>query len=154
MLSSFVIGDMIPELYACNSVNDQFDVYSKYVTKLGFEGCSYAFIPHVVLDTNLHKKESPIFFKSREFSETFLAEYTEQRFDQNDFTIRAIRENILHPLDWQASLHSNYLTDKEKDVIQIARSDHGICNAISIPIENNKAGISGVSLTTSLSGCP
>jgi DNA-binding CsgD family transcriptional regulator len=143
-----ILGDLIEGLYECDTLEQQFLVFNRCIQSLGFESCAYTFIPSVVLNPEL--SYAPIFVKSDTFSESFLDQYIVDRFDGSDFTLRAIKDNKLHPMIWEEMSKSDYLTEKEKKVLNIAKKDHGILDGISIPVMNESIGIAGFSITNSI----
>lgn len=148
MSDNYLLGDLVADLYACTSLTERFKAYTKCIQQLEFDAASYTFIPKIVLETHLNTP--PVFVRSELFPESFIEQYVADRFDKNDFTIRAIQNNMLHPMDWQASVHSDFLTDAEKNIVSLARQEHGIINGISIPVMNDKLGMAGFSIVSSM----
>ncbi len=142
------VGELIEGIYEHHTLEEQYVVFNKTIQSLGFESSAYTFIPNVVIETSLDY--SPVFIKSDAFSDSFIDQYITDRFDENDITIRAIKENKLLPIDWQESIKSDYLTESEKDVLMLAREEHGIRHGISFPVMNEELGIAGFSITNSL----
>ena len=82
------------------------------------------------------------------FPTSFIEQYTHDRFDQNDFTVRRIKAKQLAPMDWKIYEKSDDLSEEEKSVLVIAENDHDIKNAISIPTMSEAIGIAGASIVS------
>ena len=147
-INSQLLGDFVSGLYHCQTFEEKYQLYTQYVQKLGFESCAYTFVPSAVSDTAL--SHPPIFIKSDEFSDSFIEQYAVDRFDERDFTLRAAKENMLFPMEWQACINTNYLTQPEKDVLILAKNEHNINHGVTIPVMNESIGIAGFSLTNAL----
>lgn len=143
-LDTNLLGRCLAEFSTVDSLNDRFNIYVKYLNELHFEGVSYTLYCH------LHRecfKEVPLtFIHSTEFPSSFIKQYTEDRFDQHDFTIRHCLEGSYVPADWQEYQRNRLITDKEADVLRIARHEHGIRNGITIPTLRHPTGIAGASI--------
>ncbi|QTR49448.1 helix-turn-helix transcriptional regulator [Candidatus Thiothrix anitrata] len=148
MSDNYLLGDLVADLYACASLNERFKMYEKCIQKLDFEAASYTFIPKIVTETQLNTP--PVFVRSALFPESFIEQYVTDRFDKNDFTIRAIQNNVLCPMDWQDCFQSDSLTDAEKNVLFLAKQEHNIQNGISLPMMNDSVGIAGFSIVSSM----
>lgn len=144
LLESHVLGVLVVNLYSTDSLDERFSLYSKVVEYLGFDAVCYSFAPRSSLNPSLQK--TPIFKFSGKFPTSFLTQYEEEDFHKSDFTIREIQENKLNPKDWKEYETMGILNDSESRVVQIARDDHGIKNAISIPTMNHSIGIAGASI--------
>lgn len=147
-VNSQLLGDLVSGLYYSHTFEDKFRIFDHHIQKLGLESCAYTFIPNAVSETALNYP--PVFAKSDVFSESFLEQYVADRFDENDFTIRAIKENKLFPMDWHEWERSDYLSAQEKNVLRLAREAHDIKHGLSIPAMNEPIGIAGFSLTNTL----
>ena len=148
MPDNYLLGDLVADLYVCTSLHERFEMYEKCIQKLGFEAASYTFIPKIVSETALNIP--PVFVRSALFPESFIEQYVADRFDKHDFTIRAIQNNVLHPMDWQSCFQSDSLTDAEKNVLFLAKQEHNIQNGISIPMLNDRLGMAGFSIVSSM----
>ena len=158
-MSSFnhtLIGQFVEELYSANSLWERFYIYQKYVNRLGFYSASYTFIPSIQLDQPL----PPIFLYTSEFPKGFLQQYTEQNLARHDFTLRLARDykvapslNWCEPLDWREHEVSGKLLPQEAAVIEQARVDYGIINAVSIPTMMSEAGVAGMSIISHENDC-
>ncbi len=145
--NSQMLGDFVFELYSDESLDKRFKLFEKYIQKLGFDSASYTLIPNIVLNGSIDI--SPIFLSSSLFSQSFIDQYIEDRFDHRDFTIRAIKDGHLYPMIWQESMHWDYLTDDEKHVLFLAKEEHGIKNGISLPVQGDQYGMAGFSVLSS-----
>ena len=139
-----ILGTLVADLYAVESLNDRFDRYANTIESLGFDAVCYSFIPATSLISP--DKLAPIFKHSSNFPLSFLTQYEADNFYCNDFTIREVQENNLSPKDWKKSEESGKLSKEECNVIKIAREQHGIKNALSLATMNDASGISGVSI--------
>jgi len=147
-VNSQLLGDFVSGLYHCQTFEEKYQLYTHYVQKLGFESCAYTFVPSAISETTL--SHPPIFIKSDEFSDSFIEQYVVDRFDERDFTLRAIKENMLYPMEWQECVNSSYLTQSEKDVLVLAKNEHNINHGLTIPIMNESIGMAGFSVINSL----
>lgn len=93
----------------------------------------------------------PIFLCSRDFSADFLKHYQQANLAQYDFSIRRISDGCSTILDWDSEARTGILTPKEVEVIELARYDYGITNAITLPVEQSDDILAGFSLTSCLS---
>ncbi|RVU85864.1 hypothetical protein EOL70_05160 [Leucothrix sargassi] len=143
-----LVGELIEGIFAVETLEQQYAIFNNIVQRLGFESSAYTFIPNVVLETDLDYP--PVFIKSDAFSDSFIEQYVADRFDEHDFTIRAAKDDKLFPMDWQESIQSDYLTEPEKNVLVLAKEEHGIQHGITVPVMNEAAGIAGFSITNTL----
>lgn len=148
MTDNQLLGDFVADIYDCDTVDERFRRFEQYIQKLGFESASYTFIPSIVLNTSLDAP--PVFVRSSLFPESFIEQYITDRFDQRDFTIRAIKDNIFRPMDWHECIQDDYLTSAEKHVLFLAEHEHGIRNGLSIPVMNEDIGMAGFSVINTI----
>lgn len=144
---SNLIFDFIESLDEAQSMNQLFQALESVANKLGFEGVSYTYIPPVILN-NL-QENSPVFVKSDSFSDDFITHYEEDNLGEHDFVIKCVLNNDLQPVHWWQAVEQRRVDKQEKRLIEIARSDYNIENAISIPTFKNGDSIAGVSITSS-----
>lgn len=141
------ISDFVEDTFSLDSVNQRFSVFEEYVQKLGFDGVSYTVVPDFILNNRFN--QGPVFLFSELFPESFIEQYTTERFDQNDFSIKRIKAGHRSSMDWKLNRHSNLLSQDEKKVLHIAEKEHDVINAITIPTMAGIKGISGVSVVSS-----
>lgn len=141
-----IVGDFATEIYSLGSLTEHFEIYEKYVQKLGFEGVAYTFMPEFSLEKNI--QQAPVFISSELFPISFIEQYAHDRFEKNDFSVRRIKAKQLTPMDWNKFRLSNKLTQKEKDVLLVANREHGISNGITIPTMSEEMGIAGASIVS------
>jgi len=141
-----LLGEFFYDIYSTDDLEERFKIYEKYVQTLGFDGVSYTFIPEFCLEKN--SKQAPTFIFSELFPESFIEQYSYDRFDKNDFTVKRIKAKKLEPMDWKIFKHSDELSLEEKNVIVVADNDHEIKNAISVPTMSNDKGIAGASFVS------
>ena len=146
-LDHFLLGRYIADLYAASTLESRFKVYEKYVAELGFEGVSYTFAPRAYWE--VFAQMPYIFLCSTTYPKDFLTHYTEQRLDRTDFAIRKVLEGDLSPLDWREHELQRIVTSAEAKVIELAREDYGIVNAITIPTMMHEMGAAGASVISS-----
>jgi DNA-binding CsgD family transcriptional regulator len=144
---SNLLADYTHELYAVSSLEERFKIYEKYIQQLGFEGATYTFIPKIQLESTI--PVHPFFEHTDSFSIDFLDHYTSEQLDQHDFTIRKTNNNELSPMDWRQHELRGLVSDNERGVIQLAREDYGINNALTIPTLGNEMGIAGATVISS-----
>jgi len=141
-----LLGDFTADIYTQNSLSSRFSIFEKYVQILGFEGVSYTFMPEFSLKKDIQR--APVFMSSKLFPCSFIEQYTHDRMDQNDFTVRRIKTKQLAPMDWQEFKYSDELSHAEKTIISIAKYDHNVKNALSIPTMSEDRGIAGASIVS------
>ncbi len=144
-----MLGDFFYDIYSTDALDERFKIFEKYVQTLGFEGVSYTFMPEFYLKDDY--QQAPAFMSSELFPRSFIEQYTDDRFDKNDFTVRRIKSKQLRPMDWQMCGRSDELSQEEKNVITTADHEHGIKNAISIPTMSKEVGIAGASIISTVS---
>ena len=140
------VVEFISELHFSKpiSIDAHFAVYEKYVRRLGYDGATYTFVPQIQIEV---MKELPVIFLSTEFYPMgFINQYTQERLDQNDFTVRKIAEGHMAPMDWREHELNDWISRKEAAVIRLARDSYGIKNAISIPMMHEEKGGAGASV--------
>lgn len=142
-----MVLDFIESLDNSKTMSDLFHSLEVVANQLGFEGVSYTYIPPVILN-NL-QENSPVFVKSDAFSDGFISQYEEDNLGEHDFVIKCVLNNDLKPVHWWQAVEQRRVDRDEKRLIEIARSDYQIENAISIPTFKNGDSIAGVSITSS-----
>lgn len=141
---SETLSAYILELYDAHTIEKRFFVYEKYLKRLGFSAAVYSFVPRIQWELMI---ENPyIFLHTSDFPMTFLAEYTEKRFDRKDFTVRQILEEDLSIKDWREHELHGKLSQDEKGLIRYAREKYNIVNAVSIPMTLEEKGAAGASI--------
>lgn len=144
-LKHALLGHFVDDLYRVETVRERFHVYETYITGLGFDGATYTFFPSVLWQ--LSNTFSPIFLHTQEYPTAFLNHYAQANFHEQDFTIR-LGHSAHVPLimDWREHEVQGLVTRDENVVIQIAREEYGIRNALTIPTLRPKSGIGGMSV--------
>jgi len=126
------------------SLEQHFSVYEKFLRQLGYDGATYSFAPTIQIEimTNL-----PAFFLSTSaYPIAFIEQYTAERLDQKDFTVRKILAGEMTPMDWREHEVNGWISETEAYVIKLARDKYGIKNGISIPMINEEKGLAGASV--------
>ncbi len=139
-----IIGDFVSQLYLLNLLDERFDLYQMVVSEMGFDAVCFSFEPHSFIKPKI--QYPPIFKISTKFPPDFIKIYSEEKWFKHDFTIREISEGNLQAKDWKQKEHSGELKDKEIALIQLARKQFKINNAITIPTMNNTIGMAGSSI--------
>ncbi|TXH68234.1 MAG: hypothetical protein E6Q83_14165 [Thiothrix sp.] len=149
-----LVGHFVDDLYQVETVSERFLVYEHYIHTLGFDGATYTFFPNALWEFN--SSFSPIFLHTQEYPTAFLKHYAEANFHECDFTIRvgnSLRLNKATPLptalDWREHEIAGLISYAENSVIQIAREEYGIRNALTIPTQRPEAGLGGMSVISS-----
>lgn len=141
-----LIVDFIGELFFSESTSFEghFLVYEKFLLRLGYDGGTYTFLPQLQFEA---MKDLPTIFQSTSAYPTgFIKQYTDERLDQSDFTMRKILEGDMAPMDWREYELTGLLSKEEVAVIKLAREAYGINNALSIPIMHEEHGGAGASV--------
>ncbi|MBO0612554.1 MAG: hypothetical protein RL122_1310 [Pseudomonadota bacterium] len=142
-----LLGNYIAELYATNTLEERFQIYEKYLQLLGFEGATYTFAARAQWEA--FTDIPAIFLHTATYSTEFLQHYEAERLDQQDFTVRKVLGGDIQPMDWREHETQAQLNPDEKHLIQLAREDYGIINAISIPTMFDERGAAGASIVSS-----
>lgn len=142
---SAIVIDFITSLDRSATDTDCFDALAKSVESLGFDGISYAAMPRDLLALTSH---SPVFMVSKGFSREFLIHYQAADFASHDFTIERIERGDLAPMNWADELARGQLSRMQKEVIQVAKVEYGINNAVSVPVLSNQHFLAGASVTS------
>lgn len=141
-----LVADFINELYAKETLEERFKVYEKYVGLLNFDAAVYTFLPNMTMGEEALSK---IFLHTDHFSKDFLDHYATEGLEECDFTIRNIMNGDMSVKDWREYELNQWLLKDEADVIEMAREDYGMNNALSIPLMNKGIGGAGVSVISS-----
>jgi DNA-binding CsgD family transcriptional regulator len=110
---------------------------------MGFTGVTYSLIP---IGLSALISQGPVFLTSSNFSPAFLDHYLNANFAADDFTIKQILKRDLTPKDWWAEAQKGALISTERHVIQVAKTDYGISNGLSIPTLSTPQLIAGASV--------
>lgn len=140
--------DYVESLLDCENFSDAFAIFENEVTKMGFEGALYTYIPQLMLDANASL--TPVYEVSEHYAPAYLAHYAEARFDQFDPLIAAVKNNESDPINWSGPVCQRYMqaSPKSIEVLEVAR-DYGIGNGITLPLMSGPAGIAGASFISS-----
>ena len=142
-----LLGEFFDEIDAVNLLTERFKIYERYIHTLGFEGATYTDIPRFPMDMSF--QYSPVFVFTDSFPQSFLTQYKEDQFERHDFTIRRVSSYCTDILDWRENELRKQVSLAEAKVIRIARADHRIRNALTIPTMTGIAGIAGASIVSS-----
>lgn len=145
-----LIANFAIDFYAAESFNEAFEVYFQLVVESGFDGVLYSFVPHI--PTTSIFSIPPIFQSSETYSQDYLAYYIQNQVDKIDPILKLIKEGETEIIDWWESAEKRNFTEKEKEVLRIAREEFGIINGITIPTLSEQRGIAGASIITSKIG--
>jgi len=130
------------------SLEQHFSVYEKFLRQLGYDGATYSFVPKIQIEV---MKDLPaIFLSTSAYPIGFIEQYTAERLDQNDFTVRKILAGEMIPMDWREHEINGWVSEIEANVIKLARDKYGIKNAISIPMLYEEKGLAGASVISYL----
>lgn len=153
-LKHVLVGHFVDDLYQVETVSERFRVYENYIHNLGFDGATYTFFPNVLWEFN--NSFSPIFLHTQEYPTAFLKHYAEANFHEHDFTIRVgnslrLNKTTAPPLalDWREHERAGLISKDENSVIQVAREEYGIRNALTIPTQRPTEGLGGMSVISS-----
>ncbi|HMT94223.1 autoinducer binding domain-containing protein [uncultured Thiothrix sp.] len=156
-LKHVLVGHFVDDLYQVETVSERFRVYENYIHALGFDGATYTFFPNILWEFN--NSFSPIFLHTQTYPTAFLKHYAEANFHECDFAIRVghkLRLEKMPPLpialDWHDYEIAGLINENETSVIEVAREDYGIRNALTIPTQRPEAGIGGMSVISSEKG--
>jgi len=138
------IVDFLHDLEKSENILDCFTALTKSVEALGYDAVSYAAMPLSILSST----QTPIFLSSRNFNESFLSHYLDENLIEHDFTVERISQGRMDVMDWTKELEKKHLTNEQENVINIAKFDYGIQNAVSIPTQSNEELIAGCSFTS------
>ena len=141
-MSEGVITDFINGLDQSTSIDESFSALSSAIEALGFNAIAYTYIPQ----GQALSSYTPIFLASEHFSHNFLNHYQEADLVQHDFTVKRISNGYSQVMSWQQELQQQTLSADEGNLVQLARYDYGINNAISIPLQSDANAISGASI--------
>ena len=141
------IKNFVESLYKADSFKSAFEAYETEVTKLGFDGVLYTYIPQVIIDQSFATQ--PVFEVSRDYSPKYLQQYEEARFDRFDPLIKAVVDGENKPIDWWGPICRSYIDgcSNSLEVLHAGR-DYGIENGLTLPLMSGNRGIAGASFIT------
>ena len=141
------ITNFVESLYKADNFKAAFDAFESEVTKLGFDGVLYTYIPRAFIDQGLSVQ--PVYEVSRDFSPGYLQHYESARFEQHDPLIKAVGDGEKRPLSWWGPICGSY-TDKCSKSLEVlhASRDYGIENGVTLPLMSGAQGIAGASFIT------
>jgi len=145
-----ILGRFTAELLAAESFEARFALLEKLADKLNFEGVTYTFFP--LFGLGVFEKVPPVVMQTDAVSSDFIDHYTNGGLCEADFTVRNICDGNYAPLSWRESEQQALVSAEETHVIQIAREDYGIANALTIPTMpevTRSMGIAGVTVFSS-----
>lgn len=136
--------DFSAKLYQAESIDDMFSLLESSMVKMGFDNVSYTYLPRVLATSDL--SIAPVFKISKEYNREFIDHYSKADFVKNDFTIKRILSGDLSPINWWQEDRAKQLTQKELEVIEVAREDYQMMNGISLPTYTDGCSLAGVSV--------
>ena len=145
------LADFVSGLSAADTLETAFDVLSGSVVRLGFDAVAYTAIPTTLVPAG---RLVPVFLASADFDRRFLAHYVEAGLERHDFTIERIRAGRLDTLDWSEERTHGRLSPGQVELVDLARVDYGLRNAISVPTLNDGHVIAGASVVTNERDAP
>ena len=136
--------DYASSLFDASNFNDAFACFEAEVSKLGFGGVLYTYIPQVLLQKGMNV--NPVYHVSEDYNPAYMDHYTEARFDQKDPLIDAVKDGVDKPISWWGDICTQYMdaAPEAYEVIETARH-YGINNGVTLPLMSGHAGISGAS---------
>jgi hypothetical protein len=144
-LKHALLGHFVDDLYRVDTVPGRFHVYENYIANLGFDGATYTFFPNVLWQ--ISNSFAPIFLHTDDYPTSFLKHYSDANFHEQDFTIRLGHTNqVPQVMDWREHELQGQISAAENVVIQVAREEYGIRNALTIPTLRPETGIGGMSI--------
>lgn len=142
-----LVGQFVVELHEMASLGERFCLYERFILAMGFEGATYTFIPN--LQMTPHFATPPVFVHTADYPMAFLEHYATERLDHHDFTIRKAPNSLWQALDWREHELRQQVSAAEAKVIQVAREEYSIRNALTIPTLVGHTGIAGASIISS-----
>lgn len=139
-----ILTDFLSELTSAESVPQAFGALARAIESMGFDAIVYTAIPLTLKVSD--RSAEPVFLASRGFSPGFLKHYEEAGLARHDFTIERVRAGHLDVLDWGEEHRGPHLSAEQRRVIEVARFDHAIRNALSIPTRSDEHVIAGASV--------
>lgn len=139
-----ILADFVSGLAAAESVSEGFRSLSQAVESLGFGAIAYTAIP---VTLGAAGSPTPVFLASSGFSGAFLRHYDEAGLARHDFTIERVRAGCLEVMDWAEERAGSRLTAEQSALVDTARFDYGIRNAVTIPTLSDGHVLAGASIT-------
>ena len=138
-----IVFECFSGISSAESPVEGFGHLSRAVEALGFGAISYTVVP---LSLAAAGKVDPVFLVSPSFSADFLDHYGQAGLARHDFTIERASAGSVRTLDWQQELRRGELTAEQRGVIDLARADYGIRNAMTLPTRSDRHVIAGASV--------
>lgn len=135
-----LLTDFAEGLYGTQGFNAAFAQLDHYIQQLGFDGVRYT---RILL---LLPPEMWLAQGSDSFSPAFLDEYEKRNLQNDDFIIKAFQSPRQGRIDWWGETKQRELLTAEKNVIEVARYDHGIAHGFSVKTIFNQDELSGASV--------
>jgi hypothetical protein len=142
------LGEYAESLFSAGCFAEAFEHFEKQVTKLGFDGVLYTYIPRALLNSNFLRE--PVYEVSSSYSPGYMKHYADARFEKHDPLIKAVMDGVSEPIDWWGEITNKYMeTDTaSREVLATSRS-YDIANGITLPLMSEQRGIAGASFITS-----
>lgn len=122
----FTLRDYSYALCYSTSYEASFAAFCQYISELGYESASYAFIPRIALRGK--QPTSPVFSCSENYNKSYFQHYQQERLDQYDYIIERLLNGYSKTLYWMDDLKDGNLNHQQKNVLQIMRYDYQIKN--------------------------
>lgn len=139
-----IVFECFSGVSSAGSVREGFHHLCHAVEALGFNGISYTVVP---LSLAAAGEVDPVFLVSPDFGDRFLRHYEQAGLARHDFAIERARAGHVRTLDWQHELGKGKLTAEQRALIELARADYGIRNALTLPTRSDRHLIAGASVT-------
>ena len=124
------------------SFNPEFLELVRDVTRLGYDGVLYSFIPKPLF---INSKAQPVFQCSSVFAPC-IDYYLQEGHGNNDFFIRLAFEGYDAPIDWWEQIDAGKVTDSERAVQEMVRAKFGIYHGLTVLVLHGTFAIAGISV--------
>jgi len=128
------------------SFNPEFLELARDITRLGYDGVLYSFIPKPVF---INSKVQPVFQCSEGFAPC-IDYYLEKNYGNNDFIIRLAFEGYDEPIDWWEQIDAGKVTDSERAVQEMVRTKFGIYHGLTVLVLHGTFAIAGISVVSKI----
>lgn len=132
----------IQRLYDSKNLDEKFTALELEVTRSGFDGVLYTFIPKL---SRLTDSLKPVFQCSENYTPV-LEHYKKHDYIKHDFIIKLAEKGKLDIIDRWAEAEKIQLTEKEEEVNKSAKEDFSITKSILFPTLIGDMGIAGVNI--------
>lgn len=142
---SLEIGNYAEALLVADKLDDAFREYERQVSRLGFDGALYTYIPDAILQSS--EPAPPLYQVSSDYAPKYLDHYQEARYDKVDPLIMAVSDGVKVPIDWTGKICRNYMrgNKQSREVIEESHC-YGIRRGFTLPLKMGSQGIAGTSV--------